>query len=158
MSLDLRSAGLMFVSGGFGLGALLLLGAALVLARPGWIGATLGFLALVYFGHELLAGESNWEALGVVGVALLLVGELSQWSMDSRLPGRYDAHLHVSRAVGTAWLVSLGLAMAFLSLAAAGLPITGGIPTVAAGMVASVALLALVSILARKSGDPSQPT
>ena len=90
-----------------------------------------------------------------VGVALLLVGELAQWSLDGRLVGRYERGLHVSRVIGIAWLGLLGLGVALLGLLAAGLPIFGGIETVAVAMAASVALLGLASIVAGRAPIPS---
>ena len=103
LSLDLRTGALLFVSG----------------TRPRrprdprrcprprevtLIGAAQTMFALLYLGHVVLAGESTWEALGLVSLGVLLVGELSQWSFDSRIVGRYEAGLHQSRAVGIAAL------------------------------------------------------
>jgi hypothetical protein len=153
LSLDVRSGGLIFISGSFGLVALVVLGSALVLARPWWIGAALGLLALLYLGHVLVAGESDMLTVAVVSLALLLVGELGQWSVDSRLTGRYEPGLHVSRAIGIAQLVALGFGIVVVAEVAAGLPITGGVWTVAAAVAASVALLGVISILALRAGD-----
>lgn len=126
----------------------LMLGAALVFARPGWIGAILGLFALLYMGHVLVAPGSDLLTAGVVGVALLLVGELSQWSFDSRLRGRYDGALHRARAIGAAGLVLLGIGALLVTFLAVGLPVPGGLATIAAGMGASVALVVLISIVA----------
>ena len=132
------------------LGAILvlMLGAALVFARPGWIGAILGLLALLYVGHVLLAPGSDLLSAGVVGVALLLVGELSQWSFDSRLHGRYDGSMQRARALGATGLALLGIAAVAVTLIVVGLPVPGGLITIAAGMAAFVALVVLVSIVA----------
>jgi hypothetical protein len=132
----------------------LVLGAALVLARPGWIGAILALLALLFLAHLLVASESSAQGAAIVGVALLLAGELSQWSMDGRLAGRYDVGLHVSRAIGIALVGLLGLGVEILCLVAAGLPISGGVVTVAIGMAAAVALLALFSAVAGRGLTP----
>lgn len=128
--------------------ALFLLATVLVLARSGWIGGVLGLLALQYFGHTVLANGSNPAELAFVGVAILLVGELSQWSLDSRLRGRYEGGMHRSRAAGIAGLGVLGLGTVVLSQVAAGLPVPGGIATVAVAVAATVALLGLISIVA----------
>ena len=157
LSLDTRSAGLGFVTGGFGLVALLLLGATLAAARPGWIAGVLGLLALLYFGRIAVAGEQRLEGLGVVAVLLLLTGELAQWSMDSRLAGRYETAVHLRRAAGIVLLGLLGLGTVLLSQLATGVPIAGGIGTVAVAMVAAVALLGLVSVVAlRRAGEASE--
>lgn len=155
LSLDLRSPSLAVVSGGPGVVLLLVLAAALILARPGWIGAILGLLALLFLGHLFVAGEANPTVAAIAGVALLLVGELSQWSMDGRLAGRYDGRLHVSRVIGIAWLGLLAVGGQVLSLLAVGLPLTGGLETLAIGVAAAIALLALFSAVAARA--PSRP-
>lgn len=153
----MRSAGLVFVSGGFGLVVLLLLGATLVLARPGWIAGVLALLALLYFGRLAVAGEPSLEGLGISSVLLLLTGELSQWSMDSRLAGRYEAGVHLWRAAGIVLLGLLGLGTVLLSQLATGVPIAAGIGTVAVAMTAAVALLGLISVAALRRSDRPDP-
>ena len=157
LSLDTRSAGLAFVTGGFGMVVLLLLGATLVAARPGWIAGLLGLLGLLYFGRLSVAGEPSLEGLGIVSVLLLLTGELSQWSMDSRLAGRYETGVHLRRAAGIVVLGLLGLGTVLLSQLATGVPIAGGIGTVAIAMAAAVALLGLVSVVALRRADRPDP-
>jgi hypothetical protein len=151
LSLDLRSPSLLVVSGGPGVALLLLFAAALVLARPGWIGAVLGFLALLFFAHLLVAGAFSPEGAAIVGVALLLAGELGQWSLDGRLAGRYEARLQVSRVIGIAWLGLLGVGVELLCLVAVGLPVASGIETAAIAMAAAVALLGLFSGVAARA-------
>ena len=130
-----------------------MLGAALVLARPGWIGGALGMLALLYLGRTAVADAANPTQLGLVSVGLLLVGELAQWSIDGKLPGRYERGLHLSRATAIAVLGLLGLGTVALSQVAAGLPVPGGIGTVAVAMGATVALLGLISVIALRRGQ-----
>jgi hypothetical protein len=151
LSLDLRSPSLLVVTGGPGVVLCLVLGSALVLARPGWIGTVLGLLALLFFVHLLIAGQSSPQVAAIVGVALLLAGELTQWSLDGRHAGQYEASLHVSRAIGIAWMGLLGVGVALLSLVAAGLPAPGGIETVAVAMAAAVGLLRLFSFVAARA-------
>ena len=141
------------MSGAVAMLALLAVGSALALARPGWIGAALGLLALAFFGHVLLAGESDLATLGVVSVALLLVGELCQWSIDSRLPGAYDAGLHRSRAISVALQVSLGIGIVFISSVAAGQSIAPESWVVALAVAATVALVWLISTVAIREGQ-----
>jgi hypothetical protein len=132
------------------LGALLvlLLGVALLAARPGWIGPIVGLFVLLFVGHLLVAPGSDLPTAGVVGVALLLVGELSQWSFDSRLRGRYDGALHRARAFAFAGLALLGAGVALLTLVVVGLRVPAGLATIAAGMGAFVALVVLISVVA----------
>jgi hypothetical protein len=151
LSLDVRSPSLAVVTGAPGVVLVLVLGAALILARPGWIGAILALLALLFFSHLAVAGESSPQVAAIVGVALLLAGELSQWSIDERLAGRYESGIQVSRAIGIAWLGLLGLAVELLCLLAVGLPVTAGIETLAVGMAAAVALLGLFSAVAARA-------
>lgn len=156
MSLDVRSSGLAFVSGALGLLCLLVLAAALVLARPGWIGGALGLLAVLYLGLTVIANTPNPTELGLVSIALLLVGELAQWSLDGRLAGGYETGIHLSRASGITVLALLGLGTVALSQVAAGLPIPGGVGAVAVAMGAAVALLALISTIAlRRAAVPA---
>jgi hypothetical protein len=130
-----------------------LLAVALVVARSAWLGAVLGLLAVLYFGHVLLVNRTDVVELGLVAVALLLVGELGQWSIDARLTGRHEAGLHRSRAAGIAWLAILGAATVLVSGLAGGLPIGGGIGSLVIAMAASVAVLGLISMVALRGAD-----
>jgi hypothetical protein len=153
LSLDVRSGGLAFISGFAGALLVVLLGIALVLAQPAWIGALLGLFAVLYVGHVLVAPGTDLVTAGVVGVALLLVGELSQWSFDSRLRGRYESGLHLARAIGLAGLVVLGTGVVFATLLVIGLPVPGGLGTVVAGIAAFVTLVVLISTVALRGAD-----
>lgn len=152
-SLDVRSGGLAFVSGALGVLIVLLLALTLVFGRPGWFGVTPALLALLYLGHLLVAPGSDLAAAGMVGLALLLVGELSQWSFDSRIRGHHDAAIHRSRAIGVGGLALLGAGAVFLSLLVIGLPVSGGLVTAIVGVAAFVGVVALVSFAAVRSGS-----
>ncbi len=159
VSADTRSSGLVFVSAGFGILCLLVLAAALVLGRAAWIGGAVGMLAVLYLARTVVAEAPHPTELGLVGVALLLVGELGQWSLDGRLAGRYEPGIHVSRATAIAVLGLLGLATVALSQMAAGLPIPGGVGAVAVAMAATVGLLGLISAVAlRRAAPPADST
>lgn len=134
-----------------------MLGVSLALPRPGWIGAALSLLALLYFGHLLVGGEFSPGGAGLVGVALLLVGELGSWSADARLAGRYEPAVHLGRAVGIAWLGLLGLGIVVLAWLATGLAIPGGVATAAVAMAAAVALLGLISLAATRLAGAAGP-
>jgi hypothetical protein len=156
LSLDVRSGGLAFVSGVLGALLVLMLGVALLFARPAWIGPIVGLFVLLYVGHLLVAPGSDLLTAGVVGVALLLVGELSQWSFDSRLRGQYDGALHRARALGFAGLALLGAGVVLLTLVVVGLPVPAGLGTIAAGMGAFVALVVLISVVALRPARPTE--
>jgi hypothetical protein len=156
LSLDVRSGGLAFVSGVLGALLVLMLGVALLAARQTWIGPIVGLFVLLYVGHLLVAPGSDLLTAGVVGVALLLVGELSQWSFDSRLRGQYDGALHRARALGFAGLALLGAGVVLLTLVVIGLPVPAGLGTIAAGMGAFVALVVLISVVALRPARPTE--
>ena len=134
---------------------LVILAAVLVLAKPHLIGVAQAMLALLYIGHVVVAGESTWEALGLVSLGVLLVGELSQWSFDSRVVGRYDARMHEARAVGVVALVALGAGVVALAAFTFGLPDLPDPWAVVAASAASLALLALITTVARGASGPS---
>jgi hypothetical protein len=106
-------------------------------------------LALLYLGHVVLAGESTWEALGLVSLGVLLVGELSQWSFDSRVEGRYEAGLHLSRAIGVAAQLALGAGLVTIAGFGLALPNLGDPWAVVAATAAMLGLLALITKVAR---------
>ena len=128
---------------------LVILAGVLVLARSHLIGLAQATLAMLYIGHVVVAGESTWEALALAGIGVLLFGELSQWSFDSRVVGRYEAGLHQTRAVAIAALVALGAGVVALAAFAFGLPDLPDPWAVVAAIAASLALLALISTVAR---------
>jgi hypothetical protein len=149
LSLDLRTGALLFVSGTVAVIALVILAGVLVLAKPHLIGPAQAMLAALYLAHLVVAGESTWEALGLVTLCLLLVGELSQWSFDSRVPGRYEAGLHRSRAIGITALLALGLGVIGMAAFALELPNLPDPWAVVAATAASLALLVLITRVAR---------
>lgn len=149
LSLDLRTGGVLFVSGTAAVVVLVALAGVLVIAKPGLIGAAQGLLAALYLGHVVVAGESSWANLGIASLGILLVGELSQWSFDSRVAGRYEAGLHRSRAIGIAAMLALGACLIALAAFGLGLPNLPDPLAIVAAIAASLALLALISWVAR---------
>jgi hypothetical protein len=142
LSLDLRTGALVFVTGTAAVVVLMILAAVLVLAKPHLIGAAQAVLAVFFVSHVLVSGESTWE-------------ELSQWSIDSRVVGRYEPGLHQSRAVGVAALVALGLGVITLAAVALGLPTLGDPWAVVAAIAASLALLVLITEVTRGASGSS---
>jgi len=116
-----------------------------VLARAEWVGPALGFLGLVFLGHLLVLGTTDLAAAALAGVGLLFAGELAQWSIDARWPGRYDDGMHTSRATGVAGLGLRGVGVVLLGAVAAGLPLTGGIELVFIATAAAVTLFGLTA-------------
>ena len=136
---------------------LVILAGVLILARPQLIVAGQAALALLYLGHVVLAGESTWAALGLVSLGVLLVGELSQWSFDSRVSGRYEAGLHRSRAIGIAALLALGAGVITLAAFGLALPNLGDPWAAVAAVAASLALLALITRVALGASSERAP-
>lgn len=149
----MRTGGLLFVSGTAAVVVLVILAGVLVVAKSSLIGAAQALLAVLYLGHVVVAGESTWEALGLVSLGMLLVGELSQWSFDSRVAGAYEAGLHRSRAIGIAGLLALGVGVIALAAFGLGLPSVPDPWAVVAATAASLALLALISKVARTASS-----
>jgi hypothetical protein len=139
------------VSGTAAVVVLVALAGVLLLAKSHLIGAAQAMLAVLYLGHVVIAGESTWEALGLVSVGILLVGELSQWSFDSRVVGRYEPRLHRSRATGILALLALGVGVITLAAFAFGLPNLPDPLAVVAAISASLALLVLITKVAREA-------
>jgi hypothetical protein len=147
-SLPADADGLALITCGLALAALLLLLASLVLAWTSGIGLVLAALGLLYLSHLYISGESAGVEAALVGVGLLLVGELSQWSLHSRLSGRYERSLHASRAIGLMVLISLALGMALLAQLVSGVRFAGNLGSVAAGTAAAVGFLVLIASVA----------
>jgi hypothetical protein len=114
LSLDLRSRALVAVSVTIEVSVLGAFFAAVVLARGGWIGTTLGLLGAGYFGHLLVADQASPVGAAICGVLLLLAGEFAAWSIDRRLPGHYEPGIHIARAIGIGWLAIVTAATATL--------------------------------------------
>jgi hypothetical protein len=147
------------VSGTAAAVVLVILACVLVAAKRQLIGVAQAMLALLYLGHVVVAGESTWEALGLASLGVLLVGELSQWSFDSRVAGRYEGGLHRSRAIGIAALLALGAGVIAFAAFALGLPNLPDPWAVVAATVASLALLTLITKVARGAAHlTAEPT
>jgi hypothetical protein len=152
VSLGAGSATSALLAGTVGTLGVGILAVALVAGWPGGIGAAIVLLGLGYLGHVLLGSDVSPALLVSVSVALLLVGELGQWSLDRRVRGTYERGLAVSRGAGIGLLVVLGTGMALLGLVVTGIPVPGGLPAQAAAVAAAVALLTLVASVARRKG------
>lgn len=144
-SLALNSSELAVTTGGLALLALFLLLTGLILAWGAGIGWALAALATLYLSHLYFSGPIIGLEVSLVGVGLLLVGELSQWSLDSRLSWRFERSLCASRAIGLILLVAIALGVALLAQLASEVRVAGSLGTVASGTAAVVGLLALIA-------------
>ena len=147
LSIDQRSGALVFLTGAVAVAALVLVLAALIVGGGLLLGAALALLGLLQFVHVLLLGELSTWSLGVASVGLLLLGELTQWSLDSRSRGRLEVGMHVSRAVGVAWLAAFATGVVAIVMAAGAWPMEEGTVSVAVATIAAVTLLGLVGLV-----------
>jgi hypothetical protein len=119
-----------------GLGALLLLG-ALVFGRWGlgpalWLGGGV-YVAVVVHSEHGVDGT-----VPLMGVLLLLCGELSAWSLDERWRIRSDPWLGWRRGAAVAALALGGLAVSALVVALSAVPANHGLVFTVAGAAAAV--------------------
>jgi len=155
-ALDLRSGGLVLLSGAPGVVALAVLGLALLTARPQLLGPALAILCLVQLQRVAMTGESDLARLAAVSVGVLLVGELSQWSFDSRQAAVRERGMHVSRGLTVLVLCVLSLVAVTVVLVAAFLPVAGGAWAPAVAVLAAVGLLAMLSVAAMRGVERDQ--
>jgi hypothetical protein len=148
--LDTRSGGLAMLSGSVGVVALVVLGAALVLAQSALIGWALGLLALQYAERLVATGVANLWLPAVAGLGLLLVGELSQWSIDSRSLVGVHARLHVARAMAVGSLLTIGAATVLVSLLTIVVPISSTPWATVGAVVAIVGITVVFATAARR--------
>jgi hypothetical protein len=132
---------------GIGIAGFAMLAAGLVLRRSAFF-----LWALALFG----ANYAVWLALGthaldqripIVGAGLLLCAELAFDSLEPEV-GRLEAPTVLARAIVLVILVLASVGAGALVLAAASVPLTGGVAITALGAVAAVLVLALITRLA----------
>jgi hypothetical protein len=131
-----------------GLGALLLLFMLLRRAEEvlAWVILTLG---AAYVLTIVVHRRGVDEAAPLVAAGLLLCAELGVWSSGERREIRAERGLLWSRAVAVALLVVAGLGVSALVLALAAAPVGGGFGWTVLGALSTVAVVALVTRLAR---------
>jgi hypothetical protein len=127
--------------------AFLTLGAGLALRR-----STLFVWALVLLGAEY----ALWLELGthaldqrapIVGGGLLLTAELAFDSLEPEV-GRLEATTVLSRAITLVGVTLAAIGVGAVVLAAASIPLTGGVALTAVGAAAAVLVLAVMARLA----------
>jgi hypothetical protein len=134
-----------------GVGAALLLG---VLAR-GWVEALPWALALGGGGYAVSIGANAGavdEAVPLVAAGLLICGELAAWSLDERVRIVAEPAVRRRRVLAVALLGAGGLASAALVVAVAAAPAGGGLAWTTLGALAAVGAVALVVVVARRTG------
>jgi len=93
----------------------------------------------------------------LLGAGLLLVAELSYWSLEFTTPGRTGARLRVRLSLRLASMAVAGALVGWLVLEVGGLSATGTLDLTMFGAAAVLAILALAAILVRSAvqGTPS---
>jgi hypothetical protein len=97
-----------------------------------WLGAGTYLAAVVHLEHHVD------PAAPLVGVLLLLTGELSAWSVDERWRMRADPELAWRRGVAVAALALCGLVASTLLVALSAVPPSHGLLWTVAGAAAAV--------------------
>ena len=130
--------------------AVLLLAAALALRAPGLIAPALVVLGAEYGGMFVLQDATVDVRAPLYGAAFLVVAELAFASVELRA-GTPEQGLLPRRAALLAALAAGGIVVGTIVLAAASVPLNGGLALQAAGVAAAVALLILLGRLALRT-------
>jgi hypothetical protein len=127
---------------------LLALGVAGIL--PAAIGWVMGLIGIAY-AVSLYAMAAPIDPLApAVACGLLLVGELSYWSLELRRRATGRALISIRRALSIAGLTAATGVMGSLILLVASLPLVGSLLITMAGAAAALGAFALVMLLARR--------
>lgn len=131
----------------------MVLAAALVLRRPGLVAPALVLLAGGYAGTLLVRDADVVDAgAPLVACALLLVGELSYWSVELAATGRAEVRALLRRFGAVVGLTAAALGLAAAVLAATAVPLGGGLAWNVVGVAAAAAAVALIAALAASAG------
>jgi len=135
---------------GAAVGALLLL-VALVRGAGAALGWSLGLAGAVYVGALEAAGGGIDATAPLVGVALLLCGELVVLSRDTRLRLPSETAPRIRRAAALAGLLLAGLAASTLTVALTAAPAANGLAWTVLGAAAAVGAAGAGAWLARRA-------
>lgn len=141
---------LQWLLGGIGCAGVLVLLAALVLRMPALVMPALVLLGGEYAGVFLVRNDTVDVRAPLYGVGLLLVAELAFAALELRA-GKPEAGLLARRAALLALLALGGVLVGAVVLAAATVPLQGGVALEAVGVVAAVGALLLLGRLATRA-------
>ena len=123
---------------------------ALASARAGLVAPA---LVLVAAGYAVFLAARDSDSLDaaapLVGCALLLVAELAYWSVELATAGRAERPVLLRRVAALLGLAGAALVLGSAALAAAALPLGGGLTWDLVGVAAAAAALAVIARLAR---------
>ena len=135
-----------------GIAALCVLAAAVVLGWPAGIAWALALLGTAY--ATALAASEDAGAVDAVAPlyagGLLLVAELSYWSLELRGSRREEPGAMLRRLVALTALAALSVAIGGFVVLVTAAPAGGGLAWDAVGIAAVAATLAIVATLARR--------
>jgi hypothetical protein len=143
----LTASRLGWLLGGFGGAGALVLATALALRIPGLIAPALVLLGGEYAGLFLVREGAADVRAPLYGAGFFLVAELAFAALELRA-GTPDPTIAARRAAIVAALALGGVVVGAVVLAAATVPLQGGLPLEAIGVTAAVGLLVLLGRLA----------
>jgi hypothetical protein len=122
---------------------------ALATARAGLVAPALVLVAGGYAAKLAVRDAGALDgAAPLVGCALLLVAELAYWSVELAGAGRQERPVLLRRLAALLGLAAAALVLGSAVLAAAALPLGGGLAWDVVGVAAAAAALALIARLA----------
>ena len=119
----------------------------------GWplpIGAALLLLAAQYAAALALLDAAVDPAAPLYAAGLLLVGELSYWSLELRAPGREETRVLARRLALLVALTLVAGALGVFVLAVTSASVGGGVVWDSVGIAAAVGVFAIIARLARQ--------
>lgn len=135
-----------------GLVAMTVLLASLVGGWSSGIAWTLVLLAVAYAGALALADDGTVDAAApLYGAGLLVLAELSYWSVELRGLGREEGRVVLRRLGALGVLTCASVLLGALVVVVTAAPLGGGLLWDAIGVAAAAATLAIVAQLARAS-------
>lgn len=132
---------------GIGATAVAVLAVGLVLRRSTWLACGLALLGGSYALWLALGTSVLDQRAPIVGAALLLTAELAFDSLEPEV-GRPETTALLGRAIVLTIVVLGAVGAGALVLAAASIPLSGGVALTGLGAVAAVLVLALITRLA----------
>jgi hypothetical protein len=146
------SRGLLAIPGAF---AIALLAVCLVAGWLSGVAATLVLLAAQYASTLAVLGEATVDAAAPLYAAgLLVLAEVSYWSLDLRAPGREESRVVVRRLTVLAALAILALVLGAFVVVLTSAPLGGGFVWDSVGVAAAVGIFVIIARLARRAPQP----
>ena len=132
---------------------MVVLALSLALGWASGVAWTLALLAGEYaLGLTVGDGDDGVDAAAPFYAAgLLLLAELSYWSIELRVPGRVDGRLTLRRLGALAGLALASIGLGTFVVAATAVSLSSGLLWDAIGAAAAVATLAILAQLARRA-------